>query len=143
MTYLKLRRKYMLLQADQMHKMTSISLKMVEVVILSENSCHLSVAQLVTTVIFFSAWEKSRVKWDSSQNSTQKMSTILCQCDLFFHQFPQNIITDVLGMGFKSLSREIMFLTFYFSLSNSPWKIKPIFSSDYLHRSKIKCVESV
>jgi hypothetical protein len=45
----------MLLQADQMHKMTSISLKMVEVVILSENSCHLSVVQLVTTVIFFSA----------------------------------------------------------------------------------------
>ena len=30
----------MLLQAEQMHKMTSISLKMVEVVILSENSCH-------------------------------------------------------------------------------------------------------
>jgi hypothetical protein len=38
----------MLLQAEQMHKMTSISLKMVEVVILS-------VAQLVTTVIFVSA----------------------------------------------------------------------------------------
>ena len=30
----------------------------------------LSVAQLVTTVIFFSAWDKSRVKWDNSQNST-------------------------------------------------------------------------
>ena len=30
----------MLLQAEQMHKMTSISLKMVEVVILSENNCH-------------------------------------------------------------------------------------------------------
>ena len=42
-------------QAEQMHKMTSISLKMVEIVILSENSCHLSVAQLVTTVIFLSA----------------------------------------------------------------------------------------
>ena len=26
----------------------------------------LSVAQLVTTVIFFSAWDKSRVKWDNS-----------------------------------------------------------------------------
>ena len=36
----------MLLQAEQMHKMTSISLKMVEVVILT-------VAQLVTAVIFF------------------------------------------------------------------------------------------
>ena len=36
----------MLLQAEQMHKMTTISLKIVKVVILS-------VAQLVTTVIFF------------------------------------------------------------------------------------------
>ena len=33
----------------------------------------LSVSQLVTTVIFFSAWDKSRVKRDNSQNSTQKM----------------------------------------------------------------------
>ena len=30
----------MLMQAEQMHKLTPISLKMVEVVILSENSCH-------------------------------------------------------------------------------------------------------
>jgi hypothetical protein len=45
----------MLLQADQMHKITDISLKMVKVVIFSENSCHFLVAQLVTTVIFFSA----------------------------------------------------------------------------------------
>ena len=30
----------MLLQAEQMHKMTFISLKMVEVVIYSENICH-------------------------------------------------------------------------------------------------------
>jgi hypothetical protein len=45
----------MLLQAEKMQKMTCIALKMVAVVILSQNSCHLSVAQLVTTVIFFSA----------------------------------------------------------------------------------------
>ena len=32
-------------------------------------------AQLVTTFIFFSAWDKSRDKWDNSQNSTQKMRT--------------------------------------------------------------------
>ena len=32
--------KKMLLQAEEMHKMTTISLKMVEVVILSENNCH-------------------------------------------------------------------------------------------------------
>ena len=51
----------MLLQSKQMHKMTSISLKMVEVVILSENSfVILSVAQLVKTVVIFSASETSR-----------------------------------------------------------------------------------
>ena len=37
----------------------------------------LSVAQLVTTVTFFSAWDKLRVKWDSSRNSTQKMRTCI------------------------------------------------------------------
>jgi hypothetical protein len=31
---------------------------------------------LVTTVIFFSAWHKSRVKWDNSRNSTQKMRNL-------------------------------------------------------------------
>ena len=35
----------------------------------------LSVAQLVATVIFFSAWDKSRVKLDNCQNSKQKMWT--------------------------------------------------------------------
>ena len=37
----------------------------------------LSVAQLVTTVIFFSTWDKSRIKWDNSWNSTQKMRTLV------------------------------------------------------------------
>ena len=32
-------------------------------------------AQLVTAFIFFSAWDKSHVKWDNSQNLTQKMRT--------------------------------------------------------------------
>ena len=60
----------MLLQAEQMHKIISISLKMVEVVILSEIVVILSVA--ITIVIFFSAWDKSRVKWDNSLKPTQK-----------------------------------------------------------------------
>ena len=34
------------------------------------------VAQFVTTVIFFSAWYKSRVKLDNSRNSSQKKRTI-------------------------------------------------------------------
>ena len=37
----------------------------------------LSVAQLVITVMFFSAWDKSPVKWDNYQNSTQKMRTLV------------------------------------------------------------------
>ena len=37
----------------------------------------LSVAQLVTTVIFCSAWDKSCVKWDNSWNSTQKIRILL------------------------------------------------------------------
>ena len=47
----------MLLQAEQMHKM-------VEVVILS-------VDQLITTIIFFSALDKSRVKWDKWKINTE------------------------------------------------------------------------
>ena len=34
-----------------------------------------AIAQLVTTFIFFSAWDRSRVKWDNSRNSTQNMRT--------------------------------------------------------------------
>ena len=37
----------------------------------------LSDAQLVTTGIFFSAWDKSHVKLDNSRNSKQKMRTIV------------------------------------------------------------------
>ena len=52
-------------------------LKMVKIVILSENNCRfVSCSLLVTTFILFSAWDKSRVKWDNSRNSTQKMRTI-------------------------------------------------------------------
>ena len=36
-------------------------------------------APLVTTFIFFSALDKSRVQWDNSRNSTQKMRTIVWQ----------------------------------------------------------------
>jgi len=48
-TYLKLRRRKMLIQAEQMHKMTSILLKMVEVVIL------VKIVVILSALIFFSA----------------------------------------------------------------------------------------
>ena len=43
-------------------------------------------AQLVTTFIFFSAWDKSHVKRHNSQNSAQKMRSCMsfCQKPFFF-----------------------------------------------------------
>ena len=49
----------MLLQAEQMHKMTSISLKIVEVVILSETSWHfVNLLSLKKVVVLFSTGDK-------------------------------------------------------------------------------------
>ena len=57
----------MLLQAEKMYKIISISLKMVKIFILCENSCHVvSFQLLVTRVIFFSARDMLRVKWDNN-----------------------------------------------------------------------------
>ena len=42
----------MLLQAEQMHKMTTISLKIVEVVILNENSCHFLSCSACNNIFF-------------------------------------------------------------------------------------------
>ena len=61
----------MLLQAQQMHKMTSISLKMVKVISLIENSCHFV----------------SCSAWDNYQNSKQKMRTLLVFFQLFHEIF--------------------------------------------------------
>jgi hypothetical protein len=61
MTYLKLIKKWLWLQAEQMNKMSTVSLKMVKVVILL-------LTQLVTTVIFFSAWDKSRNRRTIAEN---------------------------------------------------------------------------
>ena len=72
--YLKLRRKWLLLQSEQVTKWQLFSLKMTTLTVLSEIDVNCAFAQLVTTFIFFSAWDKSRVKWDNSQNTTQKMS---------------------------------------------------------------------
>jgi hypothetical protein len=63
----------MLLQADQMHKMTSISLKIVEVVILSENSCQFVSCSACNSCDLSQA-EKKITKWDNSRNLTQKIS---------------------------------------------------------------------
>ena len=64
-TYHKLRRKKLFLQAE---KPTKWQLQ----TILSEIGIILSIAQLLTTFIFFSAWDKSRFKWDNFQNQHRK-----------------------------------------------------------------------
>ena len=74
----------MLLQAEQMHKMTTISHQMVKLSFWVKIYVILSVAQLVTTVIVFSAWDKSRIKWDNSRNSTQKTRTFFISSDHVF-----------------------------------------------------------
>ena len=51
----------MLLQAEQMHKMTSISLKIVRVVTLSENSCHFVSWSAFNNSFFSSQLEISHV----------------------------------------------------------------------------------
>ena len=43
---------------------------MVEVVIISENSCHF--VSCCNNIYFFSAWDKSRVEWNNSQKLAQK-----------------------------------------------------------------------
>ena len=57
----------MLLQPEQMHKMTTISLKIVEVVILNKKSYHFVSCSACNNIYFFSAWDNSGVKWASSQ----------------------------------------------------------------------------
>ena len=41
------------------------------------NRCHFAFAHFVTTFIFLSAGENSRVKWANARNSTQKIRTLL------------------------------------------------------------------
>ena len=60
----------MLLQAEQMHKMTSISLKTVSFVISSENNRHFVSCSVCN--IFFSAGDKWSVEWDNSKIQHKK-----------------------------------------------------------------------
>ena len=107
MTFLKLRRKL-------------FSLKMATSTILSKINVILLVAQHVTTVIFFSAWEKSRVKLDNSLNSTQKMRTMAWSLDFrtkcLLHAFMQWHLNFNSGM-----LKVYMILLLWACLSFWPW----------------------
>ena len=59
-----------MLQAEQMHKMTSISLKIVEVVILSENTGHFVSCSACNNSYFFSLLEISHVINGSTAQNT-------------------------------------------------------------------------
>ena len=62
----QLRRKWLLLPADKLTKWQLWSFWV-------KYMSYCAFAQLLSTFNFFSAWDKSRVKWDNSHNSTQKM----------------------------------------------------------------------
>ena len=65
-----------MLQAEQLTKWQLFSLKMtISAILRVKQMSFCAFAQLVTIYIFFLAWDKSCVKWDNSQNSTQKMRT--------------------------------------------------------------------
>ena len=61
----------------------------------------LSVAQLVTTVIFFLAWDKSHVKWDNSRNSTQKIRTYILNQNQF--EISSNKMINLRFQRYKSV----------------------------------------
>ena len=81
--------------------------------------------QLVTTVTFFSVWDKSRVKWDNSQKPTQKMRTCLYFTGAFnfsksqeliftsihFNYFWQTIVVDI-NFGNMNSSKLFWFMPF-------------------------------
>ena len=89
--------------------MTFISLKMFEVVILS-------VAQLVTTVIFFPACDKSHVKWDNSQNSTQKKRTNVKFQDAISQRLRKLMNSDQSYSAFSAISVLLIFYDLYLTL---------------------------
>ena len=114
MTYLKLKMKWMLLQADQTHKMTSISLKFVEVVILL-------VAQLVTTVIFFSAWDESVINETTPKIQPRKWG-------------PKYLYTH--GMEYKL--NIICFFLFYVLGCLTVWLVKQSINVGHLTNQDVK-----
>ena len=70
--YLKLWQKKLLLKVDQTHKITIILTQNDDLfptwTILSEKS---QFAQLITAIVFVSAWDKSRDSWVNSQELRQ------------------------------------------------------------------------
>ena len=105
-----------------MHKMTSISLKIVEVVILSENCYHF---------VSCSAWDKSCVKWDNSWNSTQKMRTIETTTEF------QRAVLEFTAWSLttlKLLLSALLVVSFWPKNVLSPTNSQQFFYSDLLQR---------
>ena len=65
--------KKLLLKAKQMHKMTTITFIMVDVVILSENSCHFVSCSAYNNSYFFSTIYKSRASWAKKQKTNTEV----------------------------------------------------------------------
>ena len=77
MTYLKLKENIFCYKLSKYPKWQLFHSKWLKLSFWVKILVILSVAQLLKTVIFFSAWDKSRVKRDNSRNTIQKMRTHL------------------------------------------------------------------
>ena len=100
----------------------------------------LSVAQLVTTVIFFSAWDKSRVKWDNSRKSTQKMWTYIRWGNWISLSFLMNFVQSCILL--KSVISSIFINKFdqkcqYFTLMDQSVPLITVTSLVYLGRNPL------
>ena len=72
----------------------------------------LSVSQLVLTVIFFSAWDKSRIKWDISKNSIRKMRTLVQQWGEYMkdpesNPFPPSVLNNTVFNYTKYIKKDM------------------------------------
>ena len=72
----KMRSKYLSLQAAKLTKWQLFHSKGHHRPFWVKYMSFCAFAQLVTIFIFFSAWDRSRVKWDNPRKSTQKMRTL-------------------------------------------------------------------
>ena len=100
----------------------------------------MSVAELVTTFIFFSAWDKSRIKWDISRKPTQTMNLGQCfgikmikmSTERLSRQFPKKKV---------ALKIQVISFNFFFFLKiHSLYFRKNSFPIQYVPRLKVNVV---
>ena len=96
----------------------------------------------MTTVIFFSAWDKSRVKWDNPQNSTQKMWTYIRWGNWISLSFLMNFVQSCILLNYVSVISSIFINKFdqkcqYFTLMDQSVPLITVTSLIYLGRNRL------